>query len=389
MQTVAHIQNQATRGRVRQRRARGRLASQGACAALIISEGKLPSRDLSANATDIIKQALGINTPAIPWKKQLPTGTEAMESPRESARHNYDLPAPVLQEGSPLTLVESPEQCTAVMQKLDEVNPADQHALLQWLRAATRELALSKIGCRVVQKAFEVAGGPDRDIIIADLKDHIVELYESPWGNHVLSRAIELLPAAKNSFVISALRGRGVIVSKHRFGCRIMCRLIEHCPEEQIGGLLDEIVVEADSLARHTYGNFPLQSILEHASPARRSAALSQILPDFPTLAMHRTGSLIAQRSLDHGDSKSQSLALQTLLQAGDKNSLVDVACSRYGSYVIEQIAGLWCDQGLSLLRADIVQILASNLPQLQASDHAHRVIIAFQLAHPEPLSNA
>merc|ERR1711865_867204 len=147
--------------------------------------------------------------------------------------------------------------------------------------------------------------------------------------------------------------------------------------------------VEADSLARHTYGNFPLQSILEHASAALRSAALSHILPEFPTLAMHRTGSLIAQRSLDHGDSKSQSMALQILLQAEEKTSLLDVACSRYGSYVIEQIAGLWRDQSLRPLREDIVQILASNLPRLQASEHARRVLSAFEFPLLEALSNA
>jgi len=112
--------------------------------ALISSEDMLPSRALSTNATDIIKQALGINTPACPWKKHLPTGTEALESPRESVRHNHDLPASVLTGGSPLTLVESPEECADVIQKLDEGNLADKRALVQWLRPATRQLASQK-----------------------------------------------------------------------------------------------------------------------------------------------------------------------------------------------------------------------------------------------------
>jgi hypothetical protein len=285
--------------------------------------------------------------------------------------------------GSPMVLLNNVEQSNDVIDQLESADQAEKHKILMWLLKAIRQLALSKSGCRIVQKAFEVAGGSDRDMIIAELKDHIVELYESPHGNHVLSRAIEVLPAAKTAFIISALRGRCTAVSTHRFGCRVVCRLIEHCVEEQIGDLLDEVVLEADTLARHAYGNFIVQSTLEHMTVARRSAVLSRILPGFASMATHRTGSLVAQRALDYCDAQGQALAIQALYQQG---SVVEIACSHYGSYVIEQVASLSSKHSSV---HDMAYIIASNLEELHASEHAQRVLIAFGLAPATPLPTA
>jgi len=320
------------------------------------------------------------------WTKRMPTGMEAAEPPSKSYRHDEVSLTFKVNTPSVLTLVDSPEGSNEIVEQLEDGSPAQRQKVLLWLHDSWRPLALSKLGCRIVQKALDVAGACDRDLIIGELKENIVELYESPWGNHVLSRAIEVLPAAKNSFVISALLGRGATVSKHRFGCRIVCRLIEHCTEEQIGGLLDEILEQADVLARHAFGNFVVQSAFEHALATRRAAMLATLLPDFASLAKHRTGSLVVQRALDYCDAEGQELGIQALLNAGGENSLLEVAGSHYGSYVIEQLAGLCHERG-SVQK--VGQILANNLQQLQVSDHAQRVIAAFGLATIDPAADA
>lgn len=284
---------------------------------------------------------------------------------------------------NPLALADDQELCNKVIHHLEEGEKIEKRTLLSWFHKETRKLALSRSGCRVVQKALEVTGGSDRDLIIAELKEHVVELYESPNGNHVLSRAIEVLPASKNGFIISALLGRGLAVSKHRFGCRVVCRLIEHCAEEQIGSLLDEVLAEALPLSRHMYGNFVIQTALEHTSHARRSAVLTQLLPEFSSLTTHRTGSLVAQRVFDYCDAQGQDLALRVLLHAEGENSVVEVACSHYGSYVLEQVAGL---HSMHHAAQEIGYVLGSNLHRLCASQHAQRVAIAFGLATPEQL---
>merc|ERR1712070_656659 len=104
--------------------------------------------------------------------------------------------------------------------------------------------------------------------------------------------------------------------------------------EEQIGDLLDEILGESDVLARHAFGNFVVQTALEHTSYTRRCAMLMKLLPGFASMAMHRSGSLVAQRILDYCDDAGQNAAICALAQGEVDASLVDVACSRYGSYV-------------------------------------------------------
>lgn len=322
--------------------------------------------------------------------KHLPTEKEAGGNSASKASKNWQgLPALEFQgkADGPWALVDNLDECNDVITKLEEGSPSKQRELLLWLQPAVHQLAVSKTGCRVIQKALEVAGASDRDRICIELKPYIIELYSSPWGNHVLSRAIEVLPAAKNDFVISAFLGRGITVSKHRYGCRIVCRLIEHSPEAQIGELLDEISMQVDHLARHTYGNFVIQSIIEHALPVRRKAVLSQVLANFTTLVTHRTGSLVVQRALDYCDGDGQKFAMQSLLQGEDKNLLIEATCSHYGSYVVEQLAGLRCDD--AVLSQEMTRVLSSSMQQLLASDHAHRVLVAFGLATAESLGHA
>lgn len=275
-------------------------------------------------------------------------------------------------------LLDSPERCKEMVARLSGTDHEELHELLVWLQPALRHLSLTKAGCRLVQKAFEVSGANGvRDLMIAELKDHVVELYESPHGNFVLSKAIEVLPAAKTDFILSALLGRGVEVSKHRFGCRVLCRLLEHCDEEQIGQLLDEILEEAAMLATDEYGNYIVQAALEHASPDRKLAIQQRLLPGFATLALHKDGSRVAERLLDYCAFEQQQIAIGALLQA--PQGLVEIACDRYGSYVIAHLFDLQHKHAEEVTQ--IAAILGSNLQLLQASQNAERVIEAFGLA--------
>lgn len=339
------MQNSTAQSCRRQRRARGRCTTRGNCIALPV-ETPVTYRCDDKNSRDGLVS--------------LSCGTVEEEH----------LAAEVF--------VNDQASCNAVIHHLENADCVDKHKLLLQIHAVARRLALSKNGCRIVQKAFEVASNPDRDVMIEELKDHVTELYQSPHGNYVLSKAIEVLPAAKTSFIISAVRGRGITISKHRFGCRVICRLLEHCSEEQIGELLDEILAEAAILARHGFGNFVIQTALEHLSPARRTVIVSKLLPGFASMCLDRSGSLVAQRLLDSCGADGQHEAILALLRGeAHHTSLVDVACSHYGSYVLVHVAALHAQQRLV---QDIRYALLCNLQQLNSSEHAQRVIDAFWL---------
>jgi pumilio RNA-binding family len=382
--TKEHWCSAGVRGRVQQRKARNRFLATGGCpavsAAKIVVPHFLSNSEVQADCSHIngTFQAggeLGVFYVGA-TNATMPTSWADIE----------DFPvtsSPVAQVIDATILANSPDQSAAIIDLLDGPSDTDKHAVLLQLPSIAKQLSLSRNGCRIVQKAIEVAGGFDRDRLIASLRDHVTELYESPHGNHVLSKAIEVLPASKIHFVISALLGRGLAVSKHRFGCRIVCRLIEHCNDEVIGELLDEILSETDLLARHSFGNFVIQTAMEHVSPVRRAVMLSQLLPDFTSLAMHRTGSLVAQRVLDYCDDAGQISAIRVLVQGQDTASITNVACNRYGSYVLEQLAALH-----NIARTEAANILYRDLQLLEGSEYAEKVILAFGLRPTESLAS-
>mmetsp|Transcript_4643 Transcript_4643/g.8407 ORF Transcript_4643/g.8407 Transcript_4643/m.8407 type:complete len:429 (-) Transcript_4643:391-1677(-) len=273
------------------------------------------------------------------------------------------------------------ELCEEVIQKLQSTCKSEQHAVMVDVADHMRELALSRHGTWVAQTALDVARGADRDALIAAIRDHVVELYACPYGNHVLSKAIEVLPRHKITFIVSALAGQGVAVAKHRFGCRVVCRLFEHCSEEELRGLFDEFVCEAAALARHQFGNFIIQSLLEHAYPVCGRALLDKLLPHAPQLAQHRFGSLVMQRLLDFSDVEGQKQLISKLMwhpSEGHACTLVEVACTHYGSFVVEQLASM------KATSHEVYVLLQTNVLLLLASEHGQRVIEAFKLSIPE-----
>jgi len=165
-------------------------------------------------------------------------------------------------------------------------------------------------------------------------------------------------------------------VAKHKYGCRVLERLIEHCSEAQLTNILQEITANSEALCRHPFGNFVVQHLLEHGSDARRRGVLECLLPKAPELAMHRTASHVVQRVLDHCDESGQNSLIVALLNAVAPNSLLDVARSRYGSYVAEQLA----DFGNGPFYNDVKQCFTNNLKALALSQYGSRVAKRFGL---------
>mmetsp|Transcript_97004 Transcript_97004/g.182413 ORF Transcript_97004/g.182413 Transcript_97004/m.182413 type:complete len:428 (+) Transcript_97004:48-1331(+) len=274
----------------------------------------------------------------------------------------------------------SKEWCDEAINRLQSTCRSEKHEQLVTVTGSMRELSLSRHGTWVAQAALEVATGVDRDALIAAIQDHVTELYESPYGNYVLSKAVEVFPRNKLAFIVSALLGRGIKVAKHRFGCRVVCRLLEHCSVDELGGLFDEFVSDAPALARHQYGNFIIQSLLEHAYSVCGTTLLHELLPFVPQLAQHRYGSLVVQRLLDWCDAEGQKMVITELMRPSEHNqcTLVEVACTHYGSFVVEQLANV------KVMFHEVRDLLQTNVALLVTSEHAQRVIDAFRLSLPE-----
>lgn len=338
-----------------------------------------PPRQSAAEVLELLA-----SPPTVPQKTECPTGLP------------YAPPPVVFPTGGPLfnekpvhlsvayleQVGESQERSSELLARFDSAGRVERSQLLADISKVTKTLALSKHGCRVVQKALEVASSADRDKLVAQLEPFVEELYDSPHGNHVLTKIIEVMPSATIGFVVAKFVGKGPAVARHRFGCRVLERLIEHCDETQIGPLIDEIVAESAAMCRHPYGNFVLQHLFEH-SPQHRDPILDRMLNLLPELAGHRTASHVVQKVMDYSEEDSRQSIVDSLVKAESPNSLFDLACSRYGSFVVEQLADM------SEAGDEVKRILADRFDELSQSPFGKRVLERFGLVNTDAATNA
>lgn len=280
--------------------------------------------------------------------------------------------------GNPLEVAENAEKCLELLAKFEKGTPEQCYELgerlAQWLTPVIKRIALSREGCRVVQKVLETAGASSRDTLAKQLEPHIQELIGSPHGNHVVAKMVEIMPPGAVGFVIEAIQNNPAEIARHRFGCRILERLVEHCSEKQMSSVFDAVVFQAEPLCRHPYGNFVVSHLLEHGSSIRRVRILNQLLPTLPQLAMHRTASHVVQKAIDHSDEDGKRRLVERLLNAQSPNSLVDIACSRYGSFVVEDLANV------NVGKEDMIRYLESGVDRLNASQFGKKVMDCFEL---------
>jgi len=262
-------------------------------------------------------------------------------------------------------------RCSEIIAQLESPGAVADSAFMNLL-PATKELAFSKYGCRVIQKAIEVGSPDDLALLVEELRGHIPELYKSPHGNHVAAKFIEILRPASLGFLVAELAGTIGTVAKHQYGCRLLERLLEHCPPAQVTILVDELLTDAEPLCRHPFANFVMQHIFEHGLQPWKDNIALQIAGVLPYLSKHRTASHVVQRALEFGGEKIQRILIHALVNGEGEDSLVEVACSRYGSFVAEELAGIQVYSG------PVRQLLQAGLSRITMSQYGKRAIAKF-----------
>jgi len=314
----------------------------------------------------------------VSWTGFVPVGM-AESKEKEDFRTHAMMPcsnethALMVRFGSPMELRDSMQGACEVMKILEIEDCVERRQLVAWLAICAHQLALSSQGCRVLQKAIEVVSSSDLVVLSKQLEPYVLELAQSPHGNFVLAKMVERMPPVSISFVIERLQGNASKIAENKYGCRVLERLIEHCSEERLVVLVRELIADADVLSRHQFGNFVVQHLLEHGAPPLRSSIAQQLLPCISALAMHRNASHVVQKALDFSDVAMQT-QIAEFLEAGHPNSLVDVACSRYGSYVISSLARFPCT------RSRVCARISCDINILQESQYGKRTLQCFRL---------
>jgi hypothetical protein len=207
---------------------------------------------------------------------------------------------------------------------------------IEWVIGSVYPLAVTRRGCRIVQRALEVATSADQQRIVEKLQGHVEDMLKSPNANHVLQKCIEVMPPEKMQFMVEELQGQGAFAARHRFGCRILQRLIEHCLPTQTEELISEILLEAPKLVRHQYGNFVIQHILQHGSADKLHEIACILHTDVIRLAKHRIASHVVSCAMVHCSPEDVQGLTQVVL--GEAGQLADLSRRQYGSFVVREV---------------------------------------------------
>ena len=216
---------------------------------------------------------------------------------------------------------------------LQELRPQlEQASELDQLRGHVWALSQDKKGCRVVQKALEVAGR-EAGTLAGELSGHVLEAIKHPEANYVVQKAITQLSVGGSSFIVQEIQGSAVAVAKNRMGCRIFCRLLEFCSTNpKVGHLVDELLVDVSDLCCHSFAHHVIQSILEHGEERHIHIIAQTLIADVVRFAQHKNTSYLIEKVLTLCSCTEQDQGAMIL--ALDFKRLLFLAKTQYGRHV-------------------------------------------------------
>jgi len=232
--------------------------------------------------------------------------------------------------------------CAELTAQLELDSESQKSAVLS-LRGSVWKYSKDKVGCRVVQKAFDVAPRPLADELVIELHGHVREAIDSPHANYVIQHIVDVLPIGPTAFVAEEIIGLAAAQARHRYGCRVLIRLLEHSAG-LVGTerLVDELMGEASALARHSFGHFVLQAVLEHGLAHHRHGIVLALHgqdadKDGMLLnAMNRHGSTVFESAMLHCSEQDKESICRGLLSRQDY--VPQLAQSQFGRFVLRTL---------------------------------------------------
>jgi len=261
----------------------------------------------------------------------------------------------------PLWLLKDAAAAETVASSFKTVRKCDRTLMLDWLGSSLRAMAFSEEAHAIVLAAITVAIGSDRNRFVEVFQGHVLELSISKYGHEVLVKLIETLPPSLLGFVTDELASQAVTVAQHKHGCDVLGSLFTYCPWSLTSELATEIAGEADHLARNWQGKDVVKSLLEYGSPDCRSMIIRKLMPQLVRLSVDRAASHAVKQALEFADESEQLMMAQSLLQGSKTISTTDIACSRGGSSILQEINYLGlCHTEFQLRLIDAVARLAN-----------------------------
>lgn len=268
----------------------------------------------------------------------------------------------------------SPELVEEMISFLQAAPQLDRTKALQFLAPRLRSLAQSEAGSRIARCAIDVATSRDRATVLSAFQGSVMELCKSGPGHEILVLLIDCIPVFSLNFMICECIAHCEELALHRYGSNVIESILLHFHPGQLSEFFMKLLEASPRLTRSPYGSRVLQTLSEYGGTSCRELLIRQISPEAAQLAMHRTASQVIRKLLELGDATGQQLLAAALLEAVRRNSVqvVNIACSRSGSAVLQQISAMEVPEA-----EELQSRLTEALPVLEKSRYGRRLVRA------------
>lgn len=255
-----------------------------------------------------------------------------------------------------------------VIQKFLEIgNINQQEKIFKVLEDNVIPYSLHMYGCRVIQKALECSSINKR--IVDKIKGSVKKLVCDQNGNHVIQKCVECV---ETNFLVKEFEKEAVVLSKHRYGCRVIQRIFEK--SAQCGVAINNIILRAQELVENQYGNYVIQHILEKGAQHHRNKIISDLSGRISDYSTHKFASNVMEKCVICATPEDRKRMLQILMEKREgqkEDTVVFVACDKFGNYVIQRLLEVLEGKEREIL----YQHLKKHISELRKSSYAKCII--------------
>ncbi|KAL6653550.1 hypothetical protein ACP70R_008474 [Stipagrostis hirtigluma subsp. patula] len=267
----------------------------------------------------------------------------------------------------------------AVQKLLDYGPPYYRRKLISCLFGSVLATSLQMYGCRVIQKAFEIADLDQKVVMAKELSGKVLICSRDQNANHVIQKCIECVPPQRIQFIFRSFRRKVKSLSMHACACRVVQRVLSYCDNPDIyHDLVAEIVESVTKLSSDPFGNYVVQHVLEVGGPMERSTIVQKFAGRMVSMSYHKYASNVIEKCLSFGSFQDQQLIAHEILYAGGGvhfDHLVDMMTNPCANFVIQKIIACAEDWQLEM----IVDVARSNMARLLKYSHGRHVVAALE----------
>jgi len=255
-----------------------------------------------------------------------------------------------------------------------------QPELVLQLKGYMLKMVTDKNGCRVAQRALEVADVALQLELVSELRGCISSCSQHMHGNFVLQRIVEMMTPSALSFVIEELKDKIMDVATHVYGCRVVQRLLEHCQEQQVSSLLAVILdcpMNSRKLISNAYGCNVIRALLTRGRTDPVKKVVDAMLEEGKVInfAKNRHSSLVLEKCLEVCEGESRDRLWQAFIgEDGTSPPFMQIMLDRFGNYIAQRLINISKSEAEMQRLQELLQAAG---PKLGKSPNGKHIIAA------------